>query len=131
MTIVGDVAQSSSASATQSWAEVIDEVAHDRWRLTEFTDNTRVPSDDEAVAGDVLAVAHPGMEPPRSVRDDGFCPRAISVPDSSVEALAAGVTATARQELDAVDEGTVAVIVPEQHREILASALGAALPEMR
>jgi DNA helicase IV len=131
MTIVGDVAQSSSASATRSWAEALDDVAPDRWRLAELTVNYRTPSEIMAVAGDVLAVARPGMEPPRSVRDAGYAPRAVVAADSTLEALTSAVALTAREELDAVGEGTVAVIVPEQHREILAASLGAALPEMR
>jgi DNA helicase IV len=55
----------------------------------------------------------------------------VAVPDSSLDALAAAVATTARQELDAIGEGTVAVIVPEQHREALAGAMGVALPELR
>jgi DNA helicase IV len=131
MTIVGDVAQSSSAAATTSWAEVLDDVAPDRWRLAELTVNYRTPSEIMAVAGDVLTVARPGMEPPRSVRDAGFSPRAVAVQDSSLDALVAGVATTAREELAAVGEGTIAVIVPEQHRQALAAALSSALPEMR
>jgi DNA helicase IV len=131
MTIVGDVAQSSSASGTRSWAEVLDDVAPDRWRLAELTVNYRTPSEIMAVAGDVLAVAHPDMEAPRSVRDADVAPRAVAVPDSSLEALASTVAITAREELEAVGEGTVVVIVPEKNRETLAKALGEALPEMR
>jgi DNA helicase IV len=131
MTIVGDVAQSSSASAAHSWAEALDDVAADRWRLAELTVNYRTPSEIMAVAADVLTVAHPEMEPPSSVRDAGVAPRSVAVPDSSLDALAAAVATTARQELDAIGEGTVAVIVPEQHREALAGAMGVALPELR
>jgi DNA helicase IV len=110
---------------------VLDDVAPDRWRLAELTVNYRTPSEIMALAGDVLAVAHPGMEPPSSVRDAGFPPRAVAVPDASLTTLAAAVAETAREELHAVGEGTIAVIVPEKNRDEFAEALGAALPDMR
>ena len=125
MTIVGDVAQSSSASATRSWAEVLDDVAPDRWRLAELTVNYRTPSEIMAVAGDVL---------------DGGAPWHGAAEFRSRRRLPASgggrpgrrrwtlsprpLPRTAREELAAVGEGTVAVIVPAGNRDALAQRTG-------
>jgi DNA helicase IV len=45
MTIVGDVAQVSSAAGTTSWERALDPVAGDRWRLIRLTVNYRTPAE--------------------------------------------------------------------------------------
>lgn len=44
MTIVGDVAQTSSAAGARSWPAALDEVLRDSWRLAELTVSYRTPA---------------------------------------------------------------------------------------
>jgi DNA helicase IV len=61
-----------------------------------------------SLANRVLPYAAPGLRPPQPVRDDGDPPRLVrseSIDDALVD--------TVLTELEAVDEGNVAVIVPD------------------
>ncbi|MFD2351957.1 ATP-binding domain-containing protein [Nonomuraea ferruginea] len=58
------------------------------------------------VAADVLAAIDPSLTPPRSVRDGGAPPRAV-------RAGLADLPELAREELAAIGEGRVGVVVPD------------------
>ena len=68
----------------------------------------------------VLAEAAPGLDPPDSVRQDGDEPRVIAVES---EQLFARVAEVALEERDAVDPGSVAIIVPQTLVDKVAAAL--------
>jgi DNA helicase IV len=131
MTVVGDIAQASSAAGATSWASVMDTLAKGRWRQVDLTVNYRTPAEIMAVAADVLESAAPGMAPPTSVRETGVHPAAILVEQADAASLVAATAATAQTELAAVTGGRVAILVPVSRREELAGQLAEQLPELR
>jgi superfamily I DNA/RNA helicase len=66
MTVVGDLAQTGRLAGAMSWPR-----PH---RLAQLTVNYRTPAEIMAVAADLLATHHPGLRPPRSVRESGSRP---------------------------------------------------------
>ncbi len=57
MTIVGDLAQTSSPGGLRNWADVLDPVLHDSWRMAELTVNYRTPAEIARAAQRVADVA--------------------------------------------------------------------------
>ena len=60
MTVVGDLAQTGASWGPDSWAELFDRHAANRWRKAELTVNYRTPAEIMEVATAVLASAAPG-----------------------------------------------------------------------
>ncbi len=126
MTVVGDIAQATRPWAPRSWDDVTRHLAPQRpTRLVELTVSYRTPSEVVAVAEQVLAVAEPSIAPPRPVRQSGHTPRIIRT-DRPV--LAAMVASVAREEVEAVTPGRVAVLapavmLPELHRALADAGL--------
>jgi DNA helicase IV len=117
MTVVGDIAQATGPWAPESWDDVTRHLSPQRaTRLVELTVSYRTPAEVIAVAARVLAVAAPGISPPRPVRQSGFTPRIIS-------ASRAGLAQATRQEVAAVTPGRVAVLGPAVMLPELARAL--------
>ena len=109
MTIVGDVAQTSSLAGASSWASVLERYQRDRWRLAGLTINYRTPAEIMAVAADVLAAIDPALDLPHSVRDTGTVPWRLA---AEPEDLADRLADAARRAAVAPGEGQLAVIVP-------------------
>jgi DNA helicase IV len=130
-TIVGDVAQASAAASAHSWAEALEPIVGDDWRLEELTVNYRTPAQ-IAEAAELMAVAH-GLTVTRSksVRSSEW-PVAIR----DVGAAADGATvSTAVLELITEDRaidssGTVAVIASGTVIDELFSRLSAELGDV-
>jgi len=121
MTVVGDIAQATGPWAPESWDDVTRHLSPQRaTRLVELTVSYRTPAEVIAVAARVLAVAAPGISPPRPVRQSGFTPRIIS---ASRAGLAEAVAQATRQEVAAVTPGRVAVLGPAVMLPELARAL--------
>ncbi|MCU1402408.1 MAG: family ATPase [Microbacteriaceae bacterium] len=105
-TIVGDIAQAASSSASPSWRVALEPLVGDsaegeRWRLEELTVNYRTPSQ-IAAAAESMAVAHGlPVTPSRSVRESEW-PIAIE----------SDVIAAVRRDRAIDESGTLAVIVP-------------------
>ncbi|HEY1734222.1 MAG TPA: hypothetical protein VGG23_07235 [Acidimicrobiales bacterium] len=118
MTVVGDIAQATGPWAPSGWAEVASHLTPTKEpRLTELTVSYRTPAEVVEVAAGVLAVAAPGVAPPRPVRRSGHRPTVTEVPPA---ALAGRAAVVAEQEVAAVASGRVAVLVPGPlHGEIL------------
>ncbi|HEY0259325.1 MAG TPA: UvrD-helicase domain-containing protein [Lacisediminihabitans sp.] len=116
-TIVGDIAQAASASASSSWKDALEPLLEgspeaDRWRLEELTVNYRTPSQ-IAEAAERMAVAHGlPITPSRAVR-------ATRWPIELVEDAAEAV----RRNLATGEGGTLAVIVQEAGLTTLAGRL--------
>ena len=108
MTLVGDLAQAASPTAAASWAEALEPHAPGRWRVEELTVNYRTPAEIMAVAADVLARIGALLTPPHSVRSTGAVPWAIRADD-----VPSALTDAVRDELEALGEGRLAVIVPD------------------
>jgi hypothetical protein len=127
MTLVGDVAQTGDLAGAASWRDVLGPYVADRWRLEELTVSYRTPAEIMAVAAGLLKNIDPAIEPPRSVREAGVDPWALTVPPPS---LAARLTEVIRREADAVGDGRLGVIVPAGRSAVLGGAIADAVPEV-
>jgi len=122
MTLVGDVAQTSSPGGLDSWAEALEPFVGDRWRLTRLSVNYRTPAEIMAVTVPLLEALDADAEPPSSVRSTGVAPWSRPVRPG---ALVSAAAEAARAELATLGEGRAAVITPDA----LAETVAAALPE--
>jgi DNA helicase IV len=125
MTIVGDIAQTSSLAGASSWTDVLDRYQGDRWRLSGLTINYRTPSEIMAVAADVLAAIDPDLDLPRSVRSTGAEPWSLAAPPEEVPGWLADA---ARRAAAPPGEGQLAVIVPAGRLEEFGRAVAATVP---
>lgn len=123
MTLVGDVAQTGDAAGASSWASALAPHVGDRWRQASLTVNYRTPAEIMASTKDVLAALGPGLEPPRSVRETGVAPWRLRTDDT-----ARTLADLAAKEAAALDEGRLAVIVPDARRDELGAAVAGAVP---
>ncbi len=120
MTVVGDIAQATAPWAPASWDDITEHLPKGQAdRTVELTVSYRTPTEVLDVAEKVLAVAAPGLRPPRPVRRTGKPPRMLRVtdgagsPDDAGDAdLARTVVAAATEELEAIAPGRLAVIAP-------------------
>jgi DNA helicase IV len=126
MTVVGDLAQTGASWGPESWAELFDRHAPNRWRKAELTVNYRTPAEIMEVATAVLAAAAPGVVPPRSMRDEGVPPWAVPAPAGDLVRVVADAV---RRELAEIGDGRLAVIAPGTQADRLAKELADALPE--
>ncbi|MGW0480651.1 HelD family protein [Nonomuraea sp. NPDC003214] len=110
LTVVGDIAQTGSAAGARSWGDVLDPHLAGRWRVERLEVNYRTPAQIMRVAARVLRAINPGLRPPESVREGDAPPRAV-------RCGLAGVPALAAEELAAIGEGRVGVLVPDALRE--------------
>jgi DNA helicase IV len=111
MTVVGDIAQATGPWAPASWDEVLAHLPSRRPpRINELSIGYRTPASILTLANRVLAVAAPGLTPPRAVRS-GDGPAAVVATDAAE--LGPTVARIAAAERDAVGEGNVAVVVPD------------------
>ena len=125
MTLVGDVAQTGDLAGTSSWQRVLEPHLADRWRLAQLSINYRAPAEVMAVASDVLTAIDPALLPPRSVRETGADPWHEQVPPAD---LAKRLVEIVAREAAAMDDGRLAVIVPETSLAELGMAITAAVP---
>ena len=111
MTVVGDIAQATSAGGAHSWDDVLAWLPEtsEPPRRRELTIGYRIPAPNMGLAARVLAQAEPSLDPPRSVRTGGTPPRIVG---SSPDELAARVVAVSLEERAATGGGSVAVILP-------------------
>jgi DNA helicase IV len=100
MTVVGDLAQTSTPAGADSWAQVLDPVAAGRWRTARLTVNYRTPAPVMALAAALLP---PGADPPLSVRDSDEEPWYADAED---------LAELVRRETELIGAGRVAVIAP-------------------
>jgi DNA helicase IV len=120
MTVVGDIAQSTGAWAHADWNEVLEQLPDRRpARREELTIGYRLPGPNMVLASKVLALAAPDLKPPSSVRENGDEPRFVQAEPGR---LGAAALEAALVERDAVDPGSVAVIVPDSELGPVAAA---------
>jgi len=118
MTVVGDLAQTSTPGGADSWAQVLDPVAAGRWRTARLTVNYRTPTPVMALAAALLP---PSAEPPLSVRDSTESPWYASGEDL---ADAGNLAELVRRETELIGAGRVAVIAPPARVAQTAATLG-------
>lgn len=108
MTIVGDIAQATSAWAHDSWESVTEHLPTPKGiHRYELTVGYRLPEPLMALAAKVLAKAMPDLKAPFAVRSEGDPPRfVVTDPDNFGTALAN----TVAHEREAIGAGNIAVI---------------------
>jgi DNA helicase IV len=111
-TVVGDPAQSSWPDTREADEARADALGARSRRRFELTVNYRNPAEIAELADRALALAMPGMAPPKAVRSTGLRPRFTAVEGE----LGTAVREEARRALDEVD-GTVGVVVAMHRRE--------------
>lgn len=107
MTLVGDVAQTSSPAGVDHWGEALGPYVDDRWELCELTVNYRTPATVAEFSDLLLAEIDPSATAPRPVRAGR---RPVEWLDPAPRALAETL-ATRLAEVDA--DRAVAVVVPD------------------
>lgn len=107
MTLVGDVAQTSSPAGIDSWDDSLSPYVDDRWVLCELTVNYRTPETISAVAELLLAEIDPAATSPRTVRAGR---RPVEWIESDSSSLASVV---ATQVAAVPAERAVAVLIPD------------------
>jgi DNA helicase IV len=111
MTVVGDIAQATGPWAPSSWDDVLAHLPSRRPpRVRELSIGYRTPASILTLANRVLAVAAPGLTPPRAVRAGDSPPTVVR---TTADGLTDEVARLAEAERDAVGEGNVAVVVPD------------------
>jgi superfamily I DNA/RNA helicase len=124
MTVVGDLAQTSSAAGASSWAQMLAPIAQDRWQVQELTVNYRTPGVimDPAVTM-LRASGMTDVLEPRSAREGDWPPTALRVASQNPDDVAGGILAALAADDRALDGGQLAVILPRALRASLADRL--------
>lgn len=120
-TVVGDIAQASSAASATSWDGALEPFVGDRFRLEELTVNYRTPTQIAEAAARVAQRAGLTVSTPRAVRDGQWPPVVDHVEGNDVVAHLAEVLPG---EVEKAEGGLTAVIAP---RTLLAQARRAAV----
>ncbi|MXW41728.1 MAG: AAA family ATPase [Acidimicrobiia bacterium] len=134
MTVVGDIAQATSAWGHDSWDSLVEMLPiRAEPRFEELTIGYRLAEPIMNMAARVLDAAVPGLKPPRSVRTDGILPRFVAVQanddlpneGSAYSALAQAVLGEVVAELAQLGSGNMAVICHMQQADNISAALHA------
>ncbi|MFC8236783.1 HelD family protein [Streptomyces sp. NPDC057284] len=126
MTLVGDVAQTGDAAGASSWASALAPHVGDRWRQVSLTVNYRTPAEIMASTTEVLAALGPGLQLPRSVRQTGLEPWRMRTEPGL---LARTLADRAAKEAAALEDGRLAVLVPDARRDELGAAVAESVPD--
>lgn len=118
MTVVGDVAQTSSLAGARSWAAMLDPILHGRWRLAELTVNYRTPALVADTARRAAVAAGLPVSPLTSAREVPGSLRLVHVPEAS---LHTGPTAPH----DGAPHPALLAAVTEQVEKAVAEFVGA------
>ncbi len=133
MTVVGDLAQTSSAAGATSWAQALDPIASGRWQVRELTVNYRTPAMIMRPAVAMLrAAGMPGLDEPESAREGDWPPVAIQLTRHSgdggwIGELCSAVISALASDDNALSGGLFAVVLPRSLRaeagELITQAL--------
>ncbi|MDO4910018.1 MAG: AAA family ATPase [Corynebacterium sp.] len=102
MTLVGDIAQTSSPAGVEDWKAALSPFVQGRFRQHQLTVNYRTPEEIMEVANELLPIIAPEQVPAQAIRRSGI-PVRYEDADADVDALVEGLRA-------ADSERTVAVI---------------------
>src|SRR5919199_437788 len=128
MTVVGDVAQTSSAAGATAWGDVLDPIADGRWRLEELTVNYRTPAEVMDLATALLEAHGIAVKPPRSAREATWPPSEVRLPSASPADVARAAVDAVTADDAALEGGRYAVVTPRSGYEYLEGAVRRALP---
>ncbi len=122
MTVVGDLAQGTGAFAPQEWSEILKYLPDKREpQVFSLSVGYRIPEEIMALADRVMRAAAPALRPPRSVRQGDFPP--LIVRANSDQELLNEVVKHAREMLDVIADGNVAVVCPDSMADAVSDAL--------
>ncbi|MCX6507710.1 MAG: AAA family ATPase [Actinobacteria bacterium] len=109
MTIVGDMAQATTAAASASWDATMEILASTKKpSRVDLSVSYRTPEEVLEFAAPTLRAAMPDLKPPVPVRRAGSAPRVVR---ADVPTLGLTLARVAREELDGVHGGRIAIIV--------------------
>ncbi|MGC0251090.1 HelD family protein [Pseudactinotalea sp. Z1748] len=120
MTVVGDVAQTSSPAGTREWSQRLDTMLRRDWRVAELTVNYRTPAAVMRAARAAVTAADP-KHPPAPLQSAREVPDALVL--TAANSLGETVAAVLEDEVAAVGEGTVAVITAAARQDELSRVL--------
>jgi len=127
LTLVGDIAQATSAWAHDSWDTLADLVSPEAPpHFAELTIGYRVPQPIMTFAAACLPPEMADLVPPRAARPGGEPPRIVRLPGAEPDALAGAVVAAVGSELQHVGAGNLAVVCADEQVTELSGALAAA-----
>lgn len=128
LTIVGDVAQTSSPGGTRDWAAMLDPLLRGSWRLAELTVNYRTPGTVAQAARRVAEAAGLPVSPQTSARDvpDALTRERVAADEDLATAAAAAAQRRAAAVRDASGAGRVAVVAADGRTAAVREALAAA-----
>lgn len=122
-TVVGDIAQASSAAAASSWAQALEPFVGERFHLDELTVNYRTPAQISDAAVSVARAAGLEISAPRAIREGNWSPSARVV---GAENLIQSVVTTVSEEVAQAGGGLIGVIVADSRYRQVASAISTA-----
>ncbi len=136
MTVVGDIAQATSAWGHDSWDSVVEHLPGKKEpRFAELTIGYRLPEPIMEVAAHVLDAAIPGLIPPRSIRTEGQPPRFVPIAGQPIASgngqgrgtdnsgLVGAVVGEVTAELGTLANGNLAVICHNALVDAISEAL--------
>ena len=122
-TVVGDIAQTSSAAGATSWQQALTPFVGDRWTLEELTVNYRTPAQIAEAAVRMANAAGLVVSAPKAVREGRWAPFIDQVPEGG---LITRLMQTLPEDLSALEGGLLAIIAEEHHLDAVRRAVGAA-----
>ena len=109
-TVVGDIAQTSSAGGATSWQAALAPFVGERWTLEELTVNYRTPAQIAEAAVRMANAAGLVVSAPKAVREGRWAPFIDEVPDGG---LIPRLLEALPEDLDALEGGLLAVIAED------------------
>ncbi len=119
-TIVGDIAQTSSAAGARSWQQALEPFVGERWRQEELTVNYRTPMQIAEAAVRMANAAGLVVSAPKAVRDGKWDTFVDEVSEGEVVSR---LLQTLPEDLAAIQGGLVAVVAQEHFQEQVLAAL--------
>ena len=124
LTLVGDIAQATSAWAHSSWESVVELTSPETPpRFAGLTIGYRVPRPIMTFAAACLPPDMSALAPRRAARPGGVPPRIVHVAPADPAALGEAVAASVRGELQHIGAGNLAVVCASDHETELSEAL--------
>ncbi|SDC71961.1 DNA helicase IV [Sanguibacter gelidistatuariae] len=123
MTIVGDVAQTSSPAGARSWSAMLTPLLRDAWRMSELTVNYRTPEAVATAARTMALTARLPVSPLTSARE---IPGALQIHPAAaadLRALTLDLALRTVGEVRSGGAGQVAVVVPAGQTDAVRSGL--------
>ena len=124
MTIVGDIAQATSAHAPASWQEVLAHLPKkNSSRIIGLTVGYRIPKQIMDLATRVMQAAAPSQVAPVSVREGDQAPKFVNCQSSE---LSAKLISETKSLVEEISDGNIAIVCPDEMTEEVCRVLDSA-----